>query len=484
MFVIVFINPKSTIMKSKNLTFVLSLIVLLFFGLNASAQFGSLKNKIKKSKDKISKKSDKPSDDKKDLKEDALSTKIWYVSKSRGKNKNSGTKDLPLKNIDKAVKLCEVGDAIYIEGGMYMGTFKIGYIESDKPLRLYGSWDENFNKQDIVNHPTLFQPNNASAGKSRKAMLRFTKNVENTMIDGIVWDSGERNLYDPKKGFVDGLEGGLMRLPTEPLKGFNSTVGEPLISFRSATRGGNITIQNCVFVNGASFAIQAGLHSGTFKVFNNVFVANKMAAIEIYGTCPGSKMKNNMVACGEVEISQNTILFTWSRLKDYLDMGYGVRIMTKLKYNIHDNIIGANIMGGIDNSRFCKDDFIKIDNNILFGNKGGDLYYTPESNTKLQLTVDEFEDLEFESVSGNKGEAPDILVNQAYLKGFYSARYKETTNYDPNSSVNQWSRALGLNQQGTMTSNATMFMNKYPWKEALLLFGGSNKVGAQIPVSE
>jgi hypothetical protein len=410
-----------------------------------------------------------------------LSSKIWYVSIKKGKNRNPGTKESPLKNIDKAIKKSNIGDKIFIAGGKYMGTFKIGYLESDKPLKLFGSWDEGFNKQDIINHPTVFQPDNASGGKSRKAMLRFTKNVENTVVDGIVWDSGERNLYDPKKGIIEGIKGGLMRLPTEPLKGYNSTVGEPLISFRSATRGGNITISNCVFVNGPSFAIQAGLHSGSFKVINNVFVANRMASIEIYGTCPGSKMKRNMVSCGEVEIAYNTILFTWSRLKDYLDMGYGVRIMTKLKYNIHDNIIGANIMGGIDDSRFCKDEFIKIDNNILFGNKGGDLYYTPESNTKLQLTVDEFEDLEFESVSENKGEAPDILVNKAYLKGFYSARYNETTNYDPNSAVNQWSRALGLNQQGTMTSSATMFMNKYPWEETLLLFGASDEAGAQVP---
>ncbi len=471
-------------MKSKQRPLILSLVLLLFFALNADAQFGNLKNKIKSSRNKLPKNKTEKKQDKKTTEDATLTGRIWYVSISKGKNRNPGTIDQPLKNIDKAIKKSKTGDEIFIAGGKYMGTFKIGYLESDKPLKLYGSWDEGFTKQDIINHPTVFQPDNASGGKSRKAMLRFTKNVENTVIDGIVWDSGERNLYDPKKGFVEGVEGGLMRLPTEPLKGFNSTVGEPLISFRSSSRGGNITISNCVFVNGASFAIQAGLHSGTFKVINNVFVANRMAAIEIYGTCPGSKERRNMVSCGEVEIANNTILFTWSRLKDYLDMGYGVRIMTKLKYDIHDNIIGANIMGGIDNSRFCKDEYIKIDNNILFGNKGGDLYYTPESNTKLQLTVDEFEDLEFESVSGNKGEAPDINVNKAYLKGFYSARYNETTNYDPNSAVNQWSRALGLNQQGTMTSNATMFMNKYPWKETLLLFGATNEAGAQIPKSK
>jgi hypothetical protein len=257
-------------------------------------------------------------------------------------------------------------------------------------------------------------------------------------------------------------------------------VEEPALSFVSATQGGDVTIQNCVFVNCSNFAIQAGHRSGTFRVLNNVFVANRMAAIEIYGTCSGSNQQKDMVACGDVEVAYNTILFTWSRLKDFLDMGYGIRIMTKCTYNIHHNIVGASIMGGIDNSRFCKDEFVKIDHNIMFGNKGGDLYYTPASNTKLQLTVDQFDDLEFESVEGNAGQAPEIPVNQAYMKGFFSARYSETTSYDPNSPQNQWSRALGMNQQGTMSSDVSMFMNKYPWEESLKLFGATSQAGAQL----
>lgn len=414
-------------------------------------------------------------------KPDIKSGKTWYVSMQNGNNRNDGSKSSPFKNIDKAIKECAAGDIIMIAGGTYNGTFNIGYLESDKPLKLYGSYDETFGKQDIRNHPTLFQPDNKSAASSRKALLRFTKDVAGTVIDHIVWDMGDRNAYSNKEGFVEDVAGGRLLMPTEGNPNGNSTVTEPCIQFVSATTGGDVTIQNCVFVNGASFGVQAGHRSGTFKVINNVFVANRMAAIEIFGTCAGSNQKKDMVSCGDVEIAYNTILFSWSRLKDFLDMGYGVRIMTKAKYNIHHNIIGANIQGGIDNTRFSKDEFVKIDHNIMFGNKGGDLEYSPASNTKLQLTVDQFGDLEFESVEGNKGEAPKMAVNQAYLKGFYGARYTENLNYDPNSPVNQWSRALGLNQQGTMTSTATMYANRYPWKETLALFGTIKGYGAQIP---
>lgn len=406
--------------------------------------------------------------------------KIIYVSKSKGSNKNDGSKSTPLKNIDKAIEISVVGDKIYVAEGFYSGTFNIGYLETDKAIQLFGSWDENFTKQDIINTSTVFQPDNASAATSRKALLKFTKDVAGTIIDNMVWDMGERNAYSSKEGLIDGLVGGRLLPSTERPAVGNSTVEEPCISFASATTGGDVTIQNCVFVNGANFAIQAGHRSGLFKVTNNVFVANKMAAIEIYGTCAGSKEHKDMIECGQVEISYNTILFTWSRVKDFLDMGYGVRIMTKLSYNIHDNIIGCSIMGGIDNTRFCKDEYIKIDNNILFGNKGGDLEYSPASNTELKLTVDQFDDLEFESVSGNIGAVPKIPVNQDYLKAFYSTRYSENLNYDPNSAENQWAKALGLNQQGTMSSSVSMFMSKYPWKETLKLFGASNK-GAQMP---
>lgn len=408
------------------------------------------------------------------------SSRTLHVSKT-GSNKNDGSIAAPLKNIDKAIEIASAGDEIRVAQGVYMGTFNIGYLESDKPIKLYGSWDDQFSKQDIINHPTVFQPDNASGGKSRKALLRFTKDVSGTIVDGMVWEMGERNVYDQRDGIVEGVDGGRMRYSTEPVTGKNSTVEEPALSFLSATTGGDVTIQNCVFSNCSNFAIQAGHRSGTFSVLNNVFVASRMAAIEIYGTCAGSKEQKDMILCGNVEVAYNTILFTWSRLKDFLDMGYGVRVMTKCSYNIHHNIIGASIMGGIDDSRFCKDEYIKIDYNIMFGNKGGDLYYTPASNTKLQLTVDQFEDLEFASVTGNIGTAPEIPVDGAYMKGFFGARYNETTNYDPNSAQNQWARALGMNQQGTMTSKVSMFMNKYPWKETFKLFGASSQAGAQIP---
>ena len=412
----------------------------------------------------------------------AAGSQVFYVSIENGSNRNDGSKDSPFKNIDKAINSAGPGGEIRIAGGVYMGTLNVGFIESDKPVRLYGSFNENFTSQDIIAHPTLIQPDNASARTSRRALLKFTKDVAGTVIDHIVFDSGERNAYSPNDGVVEGVDGGRLLLPTEkPAVGF-PTVGEPLLQFVSATTGGDVTIQNCVFLNGASFALQAGHRSGKFTVNNNVFVANKMAAIEIYGTCARTGGPNVLTLCGEVEISSNTILFSWSRLKDFLDMGYGVRIMTGCDYNIHHNIIGASILSAIDHTRFNNNEWIKVDHNIFFVNKDKDLHYSPASNVRIRLDVTDFDDLEIASVSGNLNEIPaELKVSKAYLEGYLNARYSEQVDFDRNSPANQWRALLGMNMQGTITSQATMFANKYPWKDALLLFGNVNDYGAQKP---
>ncbi len=405
---------------------------------------------------------------------------VIHVSKTNGKNSNPGTRESPVQEIDKAIALAKAGDEIRVAGGVYSGTFGIGYLESSNPIKLFGSFDEGFSKRDIVNTPTVFQPDNASGGKSRKAFLKFTKNVNGTIIDGIVFDMGLRNAYSSNDGMVPGVPTGRLLRSTEKPPNGNSTAEEPIIQFASACTGGDVTITNCVFANGASFGLQAGHRKGTFRVLNNVFVGNRMAAIEIFGTCASTGGPGSLSLCGDVEIAHNTILFTWSRLKDFKDMGYGVRVMTKCNYNIHHNIIGGSVLAAIDHTRFNKNEWVSIDNNTFFVNKQADLEYSPASNTKLNLMAEQFGDLEIASAKGNTSGIPKrISVNKAYLEGFLSARYSEKVDYDPNSPANVWREVMGLNKQGKITSKVTMFMNRYPMKETLALFGAVAGCGAQ-----
>ena len=412
----------------------------------------------------------------------SLAAATIHVSQAKGDNNNPGTAAGPLREIDRAITMAAAGDEIRIAGGTYTGTFGIGCMESDKPLQIVGSFDEGFSRQDVVRTPTVFRPDNASGGKARKAFLKFTRAVDGTVVDGIVFDMGLRNAFSDKEGLIDGLETGrLLRSTERPAVG-NSTVEEPIIQFVSATAGGDVTIRNCVFLNGASFGLQAGHRSGTFRVLNNVFVANRMAAIEIYGTCAAKGGPNAKTMCGEVEIAHNTILFTWSRLKDFGDMGYGVRVMSKCRYAIHHNIIGGSVLAGIDHTRFNPDEWLSVDDNIFFVNKQGDIEYSPASNTKLNIPVAQFGDLRLASVKNNRNEIPrGMPVSKIYLNAFLAARYSEQVDFNPDSPANQWRAIMGLNKQGKIASQVTMFMNRYPLADALKLFGAVKTAGAQLP---
>lgn len=403
-----------------------------------------------------------------------------YVSQATGDNQNPGTRAKPVREIDRAIALAGPQDRILLAGGTYTGTFGVGFLESDKPLKLLGSWDEGFAVRNIQATPTVFQPGNEAGGKARKAFLKFTKAIDGTLVDGIVFDMGQRNAYSPKEGLVPGLETGRLLRATERPPVGNSTVEEPILQVLSSAQGGNLTIQNCVFVNGASFAIQGGLREGTFRVLNNVFMANRMAAVEIYGTCAAKGGPGATPRCGEVEIAHNTVLFTWSRQKDMMDMGYGIRVMTKCGYRIHHNVIGGSVLAGIDHSRFNPDGWLSLEDNVFFANKKGDLEYSRASNTKLNIPVAQFGDLNFASVKGNRQEIPGALpIAKAYLAAFLDASYTEQVDFRPDSPANLWREAMGLNKQGKIASQVTMFMNRYPWRETLKLFGAVKGAGAQ-----
>ena len=408
--------------------------------------------------------------------------KVWYVSITNGKG-NDGTKENPMKNIEKAVNKAKPGDVIAVAGGVYSGVRGCGYVIFDKSLRLYGSFSDDWEKRDVVNHPSIFQPLNQES--QRKAFFKFTNKIkdgEDIIVDGFVFDMGERNSYDETKGKPEGCETGMLLLPPQKnsVKNDKATTTEQCIQFESMSEGRNITIRNSVFVNGAKFAIQGGHKKGSFKILNNVFVSNRMAAIEIFGIGGKKGPSGPTVKDGDVEVAYNTILFSWSRIKDFLDMGYGCRVMTKLSYNIHHNIIGGNIMAGVDHSRFNKDEWLKLDNNLFFVNKGGDLEYSAASNTKELINADEFEDLDFASVVGNRNEIPNSLpIDKAYLEGFLNARYSEQADFDRDSPANMWRQAMGMNMQGKLTTKVSMFANKYPWEKTLDLFGAIDNIGAQ-----
>ncbi len=408
-----------------------------------------------------------------------------YVSKKNGSNGNPGTKSEPLKNLDKALKKASSGDIIKVAEGNYFGLRNKGYLEAPVPVKIYGGYSTDFSKRDILNYKTMIMPDNKSAAKSRKALLTFKKSKKGDLIvvDGLIFDMGERNSYSTTKGKPEGCETGMLLLPPKVNSGENVTVTEQCIYFPSTASSGDVIIRNCMFLNSAKFALQGGHKDGNFKILNNVFVANRMGAIELFGTGGRKGPRGPISKGGDVEIGNNTILFTWSRMKDLKDMGYGIRVMTKLSYDIHDNIIGFSTLTGVDNTRFNRDEWLKLDRNLFILNKQGDMMYSEAGQGTLErVSVSDFPDFDFASVSGNmSGFKKSFPVDKSYLQGFLSVRYSEKTDFNPNSPANELRDIFGLPKQGKMNSKVSMYMNRYPLKKGLKLFGAIKGVGAKLP---
>lgn len=58
-----------------------------------------------------------------------------YVSKDLGDNANIGTKEAPLKNIEKAAQIAQIGDKIYVAEGNYYGQETRALSSSKSPSR-------------------------------------------------------------------------------------------------------------------------------------------------------------------------------------------------------------------------------------------------------------------------------------------------------------------------------------------------------------
>lgn len=410
---------------------------------------------------------------------------LWHVAPS-GSNGNDGSASAPLKNLDKAMDKAQPGDRIYVAEGVYTGTFGKGYWHADKPLQLLGGFSSDFSQRDPLTYRTVLQPTEKSKETSRKALMAFDGTAGGIVVDGFVFDATYRNTYHGVDAKPEGVASGRLTLPPSTFpEGAPPTIEKPCLYIPATKGGGDVTVRNNAFVNCANYAIQGGVKDdGTFLIANNVFVATRMAAVDVAGKCAGgldNRGRKIEADCGIVEVAGNTFAFTWSRLKDFQDMGNAVQINTKSRYALRDNIIAFSIGAGITHYRFNNDAWIEVDRNVFFGNKTGDLRYSPESNTDFHLSSAEIPDIGFASAQGNVNEQLALPLQAAYVDGFIAARYSEEVDYNPNSQANQLRDLFGLNKQGTINSEVSMFGNLYPMEQALELFGAAEGVGAQRP---
>ncbi len=424
-------------------------------------------------------------------------TKTIYVS-TNGSNRNDGSKGSPYKDIQKAVDEAPEGAMICVTQGNYLGKLDVGYISIKKYLMLVGGYSDDFSERDPAKYRTCIQPGpNAGGTNANFGLIDIdirTNAQGKIIIDGFILDKGQMNRYvglnatDDRFKAPEGVESGHLNPPGKQI-GQPSIRGETTVS-NQLIHGyikGNFIVRNCVFLNGSHFGIQVGNIGGHFEIYNNVFLACRMAACEIYGM-------TNVPGEATLDFHHNTVLFTWRR--DWVpggkDMGYGFRFMTRVDSKVYNNIIACSDFAALDRTRIDSDKSKETArktsavNNLFFGNIEADLTLPSGGGKFLRIFARQFEDVDqLVEADGNREMNENEIktfnkaVDAAYMKAFLNIEGSSASTYNPNSSENIFRSAMGMNQRGTETNYTSMYGNSYPFDKATDLFGTLEGYGAQ-----
>ena len=298
---------------------VLMAAILLAIGLVAEAQVGNFLQRAKKT---VAEKTNMVAEN---VTSKTLSTTInvLYVSIERGSARAEGTKDAPMKDIQKAVDKAADGDIIRIAQGNYLGNLDRGWIQiKGKYVSLEGGWNDDFTERNPIKHITRIQPSVEQRGTIGQGLLMIestaNKNAQ-MIIDGLFFDLGLVHEYakadptDARFGCPEGCETGrIMPVGNPP----NKTIR--LIGGKMA---GKLVIRNCMFLNASFNAIIMTNMGGDWEIYNNVFVSNLYASCEING----GLNQNTGAHQSTVDFHHNTVLFSWPTTKEMESMGYGYR---------------------------------------------------------------------------------------------------------------------------------------------------------------
>ena len=407
-----------------------------------------------------------------------------YVSVSKGSVRGTGEKDSPLKDLQKAIDQAENGQTICLTEGNYLGPLDRGWFNiSDKWINVVGGFNEDFSDRDPNKYITRIQQPSSCMGQVKSAVLEIQAETRRDLamvIDGLYFDLDLMLVYapndptDPRHGCpYEGFATGRM-MPTNP---------NPTIRMIGGSVAGRLIIRNCMFINSSFDAIILTNKGGEWELYNNVFVANLYAAVEIHGGLP----KGQYHQC-KVNFHHNTVLFPWCRTKEMESMGYGYRLLNGADHDVHHNIFGCANLGAIDNgwsdATLPKEGrkILNVTDNYFFMNKGD--MTVPSAGVWIYVPAKRFEEVEtLNKYEGNE-ELPGTskmkdFIDPLYLKGFANLKIMTTESYDPNSAANLYREAHGLNKQGTSTTRVSMFANRYSFDWAIKLFGAEPGYGAQ-----
>ncbi len=395
--------------------------------------------------------------------------KAIFVELQSGKDENKGTKDAPLKNLSKAIEIASDKDIIIVSEGVINESFIL-----EKAVKIYGSFRSDFSERNIQLFPTLIQPLSST---SKAPLMIFTKDVDGLIIDGFIFDGGKRNVYSKTKGQAVGLQSGQLIIAPEKDENNRTSPNSPLFQMLPSTQGGEVRIQNNVFVNGSKYGILASHRNGSIIIENNVFISNRLSAINVETSCR-DKFAEKCIDC---VVSRNTILFNWNEKSEEKNLGTALQLSSKINYYITYNLIGASVSAGLDMSEKLSRDLIRIDNNTFFANKQADVLLNENGRGIKKLSINQLEDIDFKSFFSNVHEiVKNLKIDKQYLNAFLNTIFVDSKDFKRNSHAVLWRKALKIPVRKRRAKKSDVFANWYSPEKASLLFGNEKKRGAQM----
>ena len=442
----------------------------------------------------------------------AAEGKTFYVSATTGSARADGlSPTTAMKDLQKAIDAAQDDDIIYVAEGNYLGNMDRGYLECGKFgnaqndrgkfISIYGGYSTDFSERDVIKHVTKIQPGSQKftaplLNINARRPWGYTGPEGNVVVDGLVFDFGENNLYcaadvkneitgTPNEGVLTGRFIELGGSPNCPKVGFAN--GDEYALHMDVE--GNVRISNCIFVNCRDYGISALMGKGHMEISNNIFIACRYASCQVKGSVRDADIEKV-----SLEFHHNTVLFTWTRTKTFEDMGQGFRFMNGIRtIDVHNNIFGCNSNCAVERVYYESNKAMEaakisnLYNNYFFANKR-DLELAAMGASTISVPAARIEEAEQigPKYEGNveMPEGNDAFLNaidKSYLEGFLSLKIMSSQSYNPNSAANQINRIFGLNQQGSEIVRPSMYCNKYPWEKAKDLFGVIADYGAQLP---
>ena len=437
--------------------------------------------------------------------------KTFYVSATTGSARADGlSPSTAMKDLQKAIDAAEENDIICVAEGNYLGNLDRGYIQigqfgnashdPGKFISIYGGYSPDFSKRDVIKYVTKLQPVEQKfvaplLNVNARRPYGYSGPVGSVVIDGLVFDLGENNIYcvkdvsneatgTPNEGVLTGRFVEPNALPPCPTVGYMN--GDEYGLHMDVE--GNVRISNCIFVNCRDYGISALMGKGHMEISNNIFISCRYSACQVRGN-----VKDSDIDKVSLEFHHNTVLFTWTRTKSFEDMGQGFRFMNGIRtIDVHNNIFGCNSNCAVERVYYESNkemEKLKVSNlydNYFFANRR-DLELAAPGAATISVPAARIEEAEqigpkYEgNVEMPENKAFINAIDKSYLEGFMTLKIISSQSYNANSAANQVNRMFGLNQQGTEIVRPSMYCNKYPWEKAKDLFGKVKDYGAQIP---